>query len=136
MMTQETLFVEKIINSPLGISAEDGQKVFDLINKNIAEGKIVTLSFKNITMLIPLFLNMAIGQLYGYLKEEKIRAQLKVEGLSADDLELLKRVIENTKGTMSIKSPMMRHGKRRARMKNKELFPNIMKKQKNIFKES
>lgn len=97
MMTQETLFVKKIINSPLGISAEDGQKVFDLINKNIAEGKIVTLSFKNITMLISLFLNVAIGQLYGCLKEEKIRAQLKVEGLSADDLELLKRVIENAK---------------------------------------
>ena len=97
MMTQETLFVEKIINSPLGISAEDGQKVFNLINKNIAEGKIVTLSFKNITILIPIFLNVAIGQLYSCLKEEKIRAQLKVEGLFADDLEMLKHVIENAK---------------------------------------
>ena len=36
MMMQETLFVEKIINSPLGISAEDGQKVFDLIKQKLA----------------------------------------------------------------------------------------------------
>ena len=96
-MKQETLFVEKIINSPLGISAEDGQKVFDLINKNISEGKIVILSFKNITTLIPIFLNVAIGQLYGYMKEEKIKKQLKVDGLSDDDLVLLKHVIKNAK---------------------------------------
>lgn len=96
-MKQETLFVEKIINNPLGISAEDGQKVFNSIYKNISEGEIITLSFKNITMLIPIFLNVAIGQLYGYLKEEKIREQLKVEGLSSNDLELLKHTIENAK---------------------------------------
>ena len=97
MMTQETFFVEKIINSSLGISAEDGQKVFNIIKQNLSEGKIVTLSFENITMLISLFLNVAIGQLYGCLKEEHIPTQLKLKEPSSDDLELLKRVIENAK---------------------------------------
>lgn len=96
-MTQINLQVAEIINSPLGISAEDGQKVFDRISQYISEGETVTLSFEHVTMLISLFLNVAIGQLYGCLKEEKIRTQLKVEGLSSDDLELLKRVIENAK---------------------------------------
>ncbi|WP_299394781.1 STAS-like domain-containing protein [uncultured Desulfovibrio sp.] len=96
-MMQEIIQVAKVINSPLGITAEDGQKVFDRIRQGIVEGKHVTISFDNITMLISLFLNVAIGQLYGCLKEETIRGQLKVEGLSSDDMELLKRVIENAK---------------------------------------
>ena len=48
-------------------------------------------------MLISLFLNVAIGQLYGFFNEAKIRAQLKVECLSSDDMELLKRVVDNAK---------------------------------------
>ncbi|WP_165175256.1 STAS-like domain-containing protein [Desulfovibrio sp. ZJ369] len=97
MTTQETIQVAEIINSPLGISAEDGQKVFNRIRQGISEGKLITISFDRINMLISLFLNVAIGQLYGCLKEEMIRKQLKVEGLSPDDRELLKRVIENAK---------------------------------------
>lgn len=97
MTQQETIRIAEIINSPLGISAEDGQKVFERISRGIAKGKILTLSFENITMLISLFLNVAIGQLYGSFTEEELRQQLKVEGLSPDDMELLKRVIENAK---------------------------------------
>lgn len=96
-MTQINLQVAEIINSSLGISAEDGQKVFDRISQYISEGETVTLSFEHVTMLISLFLNVAIGQLYGSFSEEKIQKNLKVEGLSPDDLELLKRVIENAK---------------------------------------
>jgi len=92
-----TIKVPDLIGSSLCISAEDGQKIFDKIEPLLKNGKQITISFKNITMLISLFLNVSIGQLYGTFSEEDIRAQVKVEGLSSDDLELLKSVVDNAK---------------------------------------
>lgn len=89
--------IADLIGSPLCISAEDGQKVFDKVEHLVEAGKQVTISFENITMLISLFLNVAIGQLYGSFTEDVVRSQLKVEGLSSDDMELLKRVVDNAK---------------------------------------
>lgn len=89
--------VTDLIGSPLCISAEDGQKIFDIVKNLFEEGKQVTISFENVSMLISLFLNVAIGQLYGFFDETEIRAQLKVECLSSDDMELLKRVVDNAK---------------------------------------
>jgi len=89
--------VADLIGSQLCISAEDGQKVFGKVEQLVRDGKQVTISFENVTMLISLFLNVAIGQLYGSFSEEAIRAQLKVEGLSSDDMELLKHVVDNAK---------------------------------------
>ncbi len=97
MKNQIKIKVADLIGSPLCISAEDGQKVFEKIEKLVNAGKKVTISFENVTMLISLFLNVAIGQLYGSCSEDAIRTQLKVEGLSSDDMELLKRVVDNAK---------------------------------------
>ncbi len=97
MNNQIRIKVADLIGSPLGISAEDGQKVFGKVEQLVKAGKEVTISFENITMLISLFLNVAIGQLYGSFNEETIRKQLTVEGLSPDDMELLKRVVDNAK---------------------------------------
>lgn len=97
MSDQIKIKVADLIGSPLCISAEDGQKVFSKVEQLVKAGKQVTISFQNVTMLISLFLNVAIGQLYGFFSEEAIRAHLKVEGLSSDDMELLKRVVDNAK---------------------------------------
>ncbi|HBT88452.1 STAS-like domain-containing protein [Desulfobacter sp.] len=97
MSDQMKIKVADLIGSGLCISAEDGQKIYDKIEQLVKAGKQVTISFENVTMLISLFLNVAIGQLYGFFSEEAIRAQLKVEGLSSDDMELLKRVVDNAK---------------------------------------
>ncbi len=97
MNNQIKLKVTDLIGSPLCISTEDGQKVFSKIDYFMKDGKQVTVSFENVTMLISLFLNVVIGQLYGSFSEEVIRALLKVEGLSSDDMELLKRVVDNAK---------------------------------------
>ncbi|MFA7628978.1 MAG: STAS-like domain-containing protein [Candidatus Dojkabacteria bacterium] len=97
MNDQIKIKVADLIGSPLCISAEDGQKVFGKVDQLVKEGKQVTISFENVTMLIALFLNAAIGQLYGSFSEEAVRAQLKVEGLSSDDMELLKHVVDNAK---------------------------------------
>jgi hypothetical protein len=97
MSEQIKIKVADLIGRPLCVSAEDGQKVFNKVKQLVQEGKQVTISFENATLLISLFLNVAIGQLYGSFSEESIRAQLKVEGLSSDDMELLKRVVDNAK---------------------------------------
>lgn len=89
--------VVDLIGSPLCISAEDGQKVFDKVLPLLKDGKPVTISFDHVSMVISLFLNVAIGQLYGSLNEDEVRALIKVEGLSGDDMELLKRVVDNAK---------------------------------------
>lgn len=89
--------VSDIIGSSLCISAEDGQKVFGKILPVLKDGQSIVLSFENVEVLISLFLNVAIGQLYGVFSPEQIKAQVAVEGLAEDDVELLKRVIENAK---------------------------------------
>ncbi len=89
--------VADLIGSPLGISVDDGQKVYDKVEHLLKAGKQVTLLFDRVTMLISLFLNVAIGQLYGTFSEDQVRNLLEVEGLSQDDLGLLKRVVDNAK---------------------------------------
>ena len=89
--------VADIIGSTLGIAAEDGQRIFDKAKPLIAEDKDVVISFERITILISLFLNVVIGQLYGHFDESTIKQRLKVEGLAASDMHLLKLVVENAK---------------------------------------
>lgn len=97
MNKQIKIKVADLIGSPLCIYVDDGQKLFYKIEQFVKAVEYVTISFENVTMLIPLFLNVAIGQLYGTFSEEVIRAQLKIEGLSPDDMELLKLVVDNAK---------------------------------------
>lgn len=92
-----TIKISDLIGSQVCISAEDAQKVFDTIKPLLADGNSVIMSFENTTMMVSLFLNIAIGQLYGVFTEDKIRSQLSVVGLEGDDIELLKKVVDNAK---------------------------------------
>ena len=92
-----TIKVVDLIGSKLCISAEDDQKVFDKLLPVLKEDKPVTISFDHVKILIPLFLNVAIGQLYGSLSHDEIRSLVQVDGLAQDDLELLKCVVDNAK---------------------------------------
>lgn len=97
MNKQVTLRVADIVGGSLCISADDGQKVFEKVSEFIRDSVKVTLSFERVTTLISLFLNASIGQLYGTYSEAIIREFLSVEELADDDIEMLKRVIENAK---------------------------------------
>lgn len=96
-MDKVTIRVADIVGGSLCISAEDGQKVFEKIKQFLDNEQRVTVSFEKVTMLISLFLNAAIGQLYGSFSEERIRNCLKVTGLAPEDLEILKKVVDNAK---------------------------------------
>jgi hypothetical protein len=97
MTDRITLRVADIIGSALCIASEDGQKIFDKLVPLIRNGKHIVISFERISIIISLFLNAAIGQLYGTFSEEQIRSQLEVSNLAEDDVEMLKRVVENAK---------------------------------------
>ena len=87
----------KALVGPLCVSADDGQRLHDAIAKAIRGGKRVKVSFDGVQIIISAFLNAALGQLYGEFSEEVIRAHLSVSDMNAEDLDLLRRVIENAK---------------------------------------
>ena len=87
----------EIVGSPQCVASSDGQKVYDRIATALKADRDVVLSFRNVTTLTATFLNTAIGQLYGTFSEAQIRSRLKVEDVEADDLALLKRVVDNAK---------------------------------------
>ncbi|RJP58813.1 MAG: DUF4325 domain-containing protein [Deltaproteobacteria bacterium] len=87
----------EIVGSPLCVASGDGQKVYDRLAAALKEGRRVIVSFYNVTTLTSAFLNAAIGQLYGTFSEEQIRTLLKVQDMQADDLALLKRVVDTAK---------------------------------------
>jgi hypothetical protein len=91
------LSVFEIVGSPLCVASDDGEKVYERIEKAIKQDRSVSLSFNNITSLTSAFLNAAIGQLYGEFSEQEIRANLSVKDMEPDDLALLKRVVETAK---------------------------------------
>ncbi len=89
--------VADIIGSPLCISADDGQKIFEKIVPLVEGKKAFIISFERISTIISLFLNVAIGQLYGRFSEDEINASMAIEGLAPDDMEILERVKDNAK---------------------------------------
>ncbi|ARN56347.1 STAS-like domain-containing protein [Sedimentisphaera salicampi] len=79
----------------LCISSDDGQKLFDKLKPLLKENNKIILNFEGVEILISLFLNVAIGQLYGQFSKDVIESSIKVQGLSNSDLQILERVKEN-----------------------------------------
>ena len=96
-MENTTIAILDAVGNSACVEAEDGQKVFELIKKPLAEGHTVTLSFLNIEMLAADFLTTAIGQLYRDFPVKFIKENLKVEDLSLTGAVSLKRVVDTAK---------------------------------------
>lgn len=97
MHEQLTIRVYEVVGSGLCVAADDGQKVFNRISEALAEGRAVQLSFNRVENLTSAFLNAAIGQLYDAFTEDMIKTHLQVTDMAADDLTLLKRVVDTAK---------------------------------------
>lgn len=96
-MEANTINIINVVGDSYCIEAEDGEKVFALISKAIADDKKVILSFLNVEMLTTAFLNTAIGQLYRDFSEEKIKEYLSVKDMTQNGLTALKRVVDTAK---------------------------------------
>lgn len=97
MTSNLTISVYEVVGSPLCVASGDGQKLHDRLFTALVQGQPVSLSFRNVSTLTSAFLNAAIGQLYGRLKEAEIRALLSVEDMDPDDAALLRRVVDTAK---------------------------------------
>lgn len=98
MAEKVSLKIYDIVGSPVWVSTDDGQKVFDKIVAAFKAGRGVELSFANRDNLISAFLNAAVGQLYdGAYDEDFLRQHLNFVDLSDDDQAMLERTIENAK---------------------------------------
>jgi hypothetical protein len=87
-----------IVASPVWVSTDDGQKVFDKIVAAFRDGRAVELSFANHENLISSFLNAAIGQLYdGSYDEDFLARHLTYDDISDDDRLMLDYTIDNAK---------------------------------------
>jgi len=89
--------VFEVVGSKLCVASSDGQKVHDQIAAALKAEKQVELSFVNVESLTSAFLNAAVGQLYGEFSDQKIRANLSVSNMTAEDIALLKRVVDAAK---------------------------------------
>ena len=64
----QTIFIKDITKSHRAISAQDGEKVFDLIVSYFEQKEKVTVDFTEIDLTITAFLNSSIGKLYSKYK--------------------------------------------------------------------
>ena len=89
--------VYEVVGSPFCVASGDGEKVYKRLAAALENGRSVALSFHNVGALTAAFLNTAIGQLYGRFSEEQIRSSVRFEDMEAEDLALLKRVVDTAK---------------------------------------
>ena len=86
------------VGGSAAVSDTDGQKVFEKINKALKAGNSILLDFVNIDMVIPAFLNTAVGQLY---KEnysvEFLRSNVKTTNMKKDHWDILATVLKRAK---------------------------------------
>jgi hypothetical protein len=98
MAKRITLRIFDIVGSPIWVSTDDGQKVFNKITEAFKAGHAVDLSFAKDETMITAFLNAAIGQLYsGEYEETFINTNLNFSDISDDDRAMLDRAIANAK---------------------------------------
>ncbi|MBU0701451.1 STAS-like domain-containing protein [bacterium] len=95
------------IGSSAAVSSEDGELLYNRIAKGLKEKEVkVILDFINIELITSTFLNAAIGQLYNEYDSPFLRERLKVENMTGEDLELLKKVVERAKEYFKNKATM------------------------------
>lgn len=92
------LKIYEIVGSPIWVSTDDGQKVYDKIAAAFKAGRAVDLSFSNRGNLITAFLNAAVGQFYnGDYTEEFLQENLRAVDISEEDQERLNSAIDNAR---------------------------------------
>lgn len=87
----------ELISSHAAVSTDDGDKLYERINKILQSKNKAVLDFNNIELITSTFLNSSIGKLYGYYESSFIKDHLSIENLSDDDILLLKKVIDRAK---------------------------------------
>lgn len=70
--------VSKILGTPFGLSAKAGEKLFERIHAGLASSQAVVLDFEGVRSVTTVFLNNAVGRLFGKYPADVIQKRLKV----------------------------------------------------------
>ena len=97
VLTMENIKINEVIDGNFAVTTDDGNLVFNLIDKNLSNHVKVKLDFSEIVVLTTAFLNAAIGQLYSKYKSEEISPYLKLINVADEDKILFKKVTERAK---------------------------------------
>ena len=79
------------------ITIDDGQQVYDAIYPKLIAGILVEVDFEEVKIFASPFFNSAIGRLLKDIEPEALNRLLVITGLHSDGMNVLKRVIENSK---------------------------------------
>ena len=77
--------INEVIGGNFAVTTDDGNLVFNLLDKNLEEQKKTKLDFSEVIVLTTAFLNAAIGQLYSKYKSEEISPYLKLINVADED---------------------------------------------------
>jgi hypothetical protein len=83
-----------VIGTPIAVSTEKAQLVFDQLNERLSKEESVALSFAGVTNLVTAFLNTAVGQLFSKFTSDYIQNHLEPVDATPDQLETFKEVID------------------------------------------
>jgi len=83
------------------ITLDAGKKLYDLIYPRLSVGEDVTLNFDGVAVFASPFFNAAIGHLLKDIDADVLNEHLHFESLTSTGLEVLKRVIENSRNYYS-----------------------------------
>ena len=96
-MNEITINIFELIASHAAVSTDDGESVFERIEKAFKNDVKVILDFNNIKLITSTFLNSSVGKLYGIYESEFLKSHLGLANMGDDDLVLLKKVVDRAK---------------------------------------
>jgi hypothetical protein len=89
------------IHTITGEYASDSSEAWTIyaqIHPELIAGRSVALDFNGVAVFTAVFFNVAIAQLLKDISPDTLRGNLKIEGLSGQGRELLRKCVENAKG--------------------------------------
>lgn len=101
MTESVTVPLHDFVGGPLCVTSTDGERLYDRIAPLLRSGTPVRLSFEKVEIVISAFLNASVGRLYGEFSEDQLGSLLSFAHLSAEDRDMLDRVVENAKAYFS-----------------------------------
>ena len=96
-MTNTTIHVQTVLGDVKGVSAEEGERIYDQILEAFFQSKKVILSFDSMEVLSEDFLEAAIGQLYKNYSHAEIKENMHIENIPFTGKLALKRVVDKAK---------------------------------------
>lgn len=78
------------------ITAEDGDKVYQIIHKQLKKGDKIILDFKDVKHFSAVFLNAAIGKLFKDFTDLQLKQLLHIKNVTNETKNLIELIIKNS----------------------------------------